>query len=138
VQARTGPGRRHGQPVALVIRAGLGTDLVPRDGSRGVGGSQTGGLRHTYGRQTGQQEQGKETTGAQTRHQLSGMVQVIHKVVFLIQFRLARMSCLTAHMFRFKPAWFLNASFMVLPVYQAQSLPKVRKLFCRGKESTFK
>ena len=52
VQARTGSGGRHGQPVALVIRAGLRADLVPRDGRRGVGGSQTGGLRRPRGQQT--------------------------------------------------------------------------------------
>ena len=48
---------RHGQAIALVIRAGLGANLVSRDGSRGVGGSQTGGLRHPHGQPTGQQEQ---------------------------------------------------------------------------------
>ena len=49
VQARTGRGGRYGQPIALVVHAGLRADFVPGDGSRGVGGSQTGGLSHTRG-----------------------------------------------------------------------------------------
>jgi hypothetical protein len=86
VQARAGPGGRHGQPVALVIRAGLGADFVPRDDTGGVGGSQIGGLRHPHGRQTGDEEQGKEATGARTRRHISGTVQVIHNFGFSVQF----------------------------------------------------
>ena len=72
MQSHTRPGGTNGQPIALVIRAGLGADLVPRDGRRGVGGSQTGGLRYSHGQQTGQQEQGCEMTCVCARYQLSG------------------------------------------------------------------
>ena len=49
--------------------------------------------RRNHGQQAGHQEQGRQTTGPRPRRRLSRTVQVIHKVVFLVQFRLARMRC---------------------------------------------
>jgi hypothetical protein len=42
--------------------------------------------RQNGGQQTSQQEQGMETTGARTRHRISGMVQVNHNDPFQLNF----------------------------------------------------
>ena len=51
VQLRAGGGGGDGEAVAFVVRAGFGTDLVPGDSARGVGGGFVGGVEHAQGEQ---------------------------------------------------------------------------------------
>jgi hypothetical protein len=57
-----------------------------------------GGYDHTAlgvgGQQTGQEQSGKEKTGARTGRQISGRIQINHNGVFSVQFHFQRAGCL--------------------------------------------